>query len=79
MYNKFKYLPNTVYLRAKGGRAALFPAMPDRWLTGQSKTTLFRSVKLGIGTLLVGAALFGASQVFRNSAEATGKPKEVFW
>lgn len=79
MYNKFKYLPNIVYLRAKGGRAALFPAISDRWLRGQRKTTLFRSVKLGVGTLLIGAALFSASQVFRNSAEATGKPKEVFW
>jgi hypothetical protein len=79
MYNKFKYPPNTIHLRAKERQRPLLPAVHGHWLKGQNKTTLFRSVKLGIGTLLIGAALFGASLVLRDGAEATGKSKEVFW
>lgn len=79
MYNKFKYPPNTIYLRAKERQAPPLSAVPGRWLSVQNKTTFFCSVKLGIGTLLIGAALFGASLVLRDGAENPGKPEEVFW
>ena len=53
--------------------SVLYAYRPQR----QNKAGLFRTLKIGTATVLVGAVLFGASQMLREGT--VGKEKEVLW
>ncbi len=83
MSNKDRNPQAMLYLKGKGSFLSRFSALHEAGFSGQKvgqkKATVLRSVKIGIGTLLVGAALFGASLVLREGTPTAGKEKEVFW